>query len=234
MKKSISVFYGLLITIIIYGIGVYAANYLNFNGDFIPSSFFMHSILLVLSLVAIIVFSKYNLIKFPFQKVKFKYYIYGILIALLGFIIAQILATVILNIFGFHISANGKGHPLITELNPLQFFLFILIYASICEEFLFRGFSQNFLSPLKSIGIRISKEVFISLPVIIGGIVFGLAHLILLTAGATGPYVFRIVLITSIIGIIAGYFQEKHQNILPAIAVHMASNLPGLIIILFM
>ena len=229
MKKSANLTSGLALTIIIFGLGAIASRTINLNIEFIPQSFLMHTTILVFSIIAMYIFTKNGILKLQFQKVKFKYYIYGGLIAILAFIIANILATVILIIIKIPIDPSGNGLTVISGMSTLQIFLFIFLYASICEEFLFRGFVQNFFEPLKSIGIRISKNVFISLPVILSGILFGLSHLILLASETSGPIIFSIVIMTTMVGFVAGYFQEKHKNILPAIIIHMTANLPGLI-----
>ena len=234
MKKTINLILGLFLTIVIFGLGVLATHLIKLENNFFPNSLVTHSTMLALSVIAIFYFNKFDFFIFPFKKVKLKYYFYGILISLLGFIIAQVLATVFLNIFGLPMTTNGKAHPLMAELNPLQIFLFIFIYASICEEFLYRGLAQNFFKPLQEIGIRINKNVFISLPVLLCGVLFSMSHLILLTTNTGLITLINVLIMTWIIGTIAGYFQEKHQNILPAIVIHMTANLPGLIISLFM
>ncbi|MBU8893708.1 MAG: CPBP family intramembrane metalloprotease [Bacteroidales bacterium] len=229
MKKSINLIFGIAISLIIFGTGVIAPRIFHIDSEFIPGSFLTHSTMLLLSLVAIYLFHKKGILIFTFQKVKFKYYIYGILIAIPAIIFAHILVTIILKIFGLQIDPSGNGHTGIADFNPLQFFLFVFLYASICEEFLFRGFTQNFFEPLKLRGIRISKNLFISMPVLLSGVLFGLGHLILLTSNTSGPIIFRIVIFATTLGFVAGYFQEKHKSILPAIIIHMTGNLPGLI-----
>ena len=67
------------------------------------------------------------------------------------------------------------------------------------------------------------------MPVLLSGVLFGLAHLILLTSNTSGPIIFRVVIMTTMVGFVAGYFQEKHKSILPAIIIHMTANLPALI-----
>lgn len=230
MQKGANLLSGILLSLIIYAFAILISKILSFETEFIPNSFVTHSTMLLLSVLVIIYLNKKSLISFQFKKVKIKYYLYGTLIALAGFIIANVIASIILSVFGFDLNPSGKGHTGIAGLSSAQFFVFIFIYASICEEFLFRGFMQNFLQPLKTIGFRISKSVFISLPVILSGIFFGLGHLILLNTETSGPVIFRVVIMTWIGGTIAGYFQEKHQNIIPAIIVHMTLNLPGLIL----
>ncbi|MCB2196262.1 MAG: CPBP family intramembrane metalloprotease [Bacteroidetes bacterium] len=233
MKKFNNLILGIVLTAIIYFSGVILSRIVSVPMDLVPNSFVIHSTMLLLSIVAIMLLKQKSFFTFHLKKVRFKHYIYGILIGFSGFIIANILATAILSLLGKGIDPGGNGQAGVSEMNSVQIFIFIFIYASISEEFLFRGFTQNFLNPLKHIRLTISKSVHISLPVIISGILFGLAHLILLNTETSGPVIFRIVLMTSIVGAIAGYFQEKHQNILPAIVIHMTANLPALIISFF-
>lgn len=115
-----------------------------------------------------------------------------------------------------------------SKMSIMQIFIFVFIYASIAEEMLYRGFLQNILHPLKKIGIRFLKRK-ISLPVLIAAFMFGLSHLILLSSGKSVFFVLGIVISSSILGTIAGYYQEKHNNTAYSILVHMSGNLVGLI-----
>jgi len=85
------------------------------------------------------------------------------------------------------------------------------------------------LDPIKSYGIRILK-IKISLPVIIGGILFGLMHFGIMAMGASFNYVIQMVITAMIMGMIAGFYQEKYTNFSYAVIVHAASNLTGLLI----
>lgn len=67
------------------------------------------------------------------------------------------------------------------------------------------------------------------MPVWVSAITFGLAHLILFATGASALFVFRIVVFTTLLGLVAGYYQEKHDNHAFAIIVHIAGNLMGLV-----
>lgn len=229
MKKINNLILAVILTALIYFSGVFLSRIVSVPLDFVPNSFVIHSTMLLLSIVAIMLVKQKSFFTFQFKKVPFKYYIYGIFIGFAGLIIASILAIAILSLLGKGIDPSGNGHAGVSGMNSLQFFLFVFIYASISEEFLFRGFTQNFLHPLNHIRLNISKSIYISLPVVISGILFGLGHLILLGTETSGPFVFIIVFSTTIVGTIAGYFQEKHQNILPAIVIHMTANVPGLI-----
>jgi membrane protease YdiL (CAAX protease family) len=229
MNKTVNLISGIFLTIIIFGLGAIAPRIFHINSEFISGSFLTHTTMLMFSLIAIYIFTKNGTLKFQFQKVKFKYYIYGILITIPAIIKANIIAVILIKAFGFQLDPSGDGFTPIANMSTLQIFLFIFLYASICEEFLFRGFTQNFFEPLKSTGIRISKNIFISMPVLLSGVLFGLAHLILLTTNTSGPIIFRVVIMTTIVGFVAGYFQERHKSILPAIIIHMTANLPALI-----
>jgi len=58
-----------------------------------------------------------------------------------------------------------------------------------------------------------------------------MAHLLIITTGADLSFVFRILFFTTIVGIMNGYLQEKHENntLVPIIA-HITINSLGFII----
>ena len=58
---------------------------------------------------------------------------------------------------------------------------------------------------------------------------FSLVHLILITSGAGAYFIFRTLVFAFVLGLIAGYYQEKHNNNAYAIIVHMSGNLMGVI-----
>jgi membrane protease YdiL (CAAX protease family) len=62
------------------------------------------------------------------------------------------------------------------------------------------------------------------MPVIISAIAFGAAHLVLLATDASAFFLVRIVLFTTCLGLVAGYYQEKYNNHFYAIIVHMSGN----------
>jgi len=234
MKKITNLLFGLLLIITILVISSLASHYITIENNFVPGSVITHSTILILSVAAILYLKKFDFFTFPFRSVKLKHYLYGILLAFAGLIVAAIITSIIVSISGMSLENAGNPHSGIAGKTPLQFFLFVFLYASICEEFLYRGLAQNFFKPLQEIGIRINKNVFISLPVLLCGVLFSMSHLILLTTNTGLITLINVLIMTWIIGTIAGYFQEKHQNILPAIVIHMTANLPGLIISLFM
>ena len=131
------------------------------------------------------------------------------------------------------ITGSVQNHPLMENTTLLKYFLSVLIFASTAEELLFRGFLQNYLRPLTDKGFNLFRRR-ISLPVLISALTFSSAHLILLTAGVGTLFVIRMLIFAFILGLIAGYYQEKHDNNIFAILVHMAGNLTGLITVAIM
>lgn len=103
---------------------------------------------------------------------------------------------------------------------------YIWLFASISEEILTRGLIQGFLSPIKHIGINIFKH-FISLPVIVVAMFFGAMHLMLFTMGVDTFTVVNIVFFGTILGLIAGYYKERTNSLVPAIIVHFCFNVGG-------
>ena len=218
MKKNERITYGLIITVFIFLIANLTGKTLNLNTALIPNSFITHSVILILSIIAIFAFKtkmNYNL-DLPKFKTIFKPIVVGILIAL----IVNILLTIIIIIMGGEI----EKHPLLSQMTPLQVLIFVFFYASIAEELLFRGFLLNFLGSDNFKGITILKRKF-STPVITSALMFGLAHLILLTTGVGILFILRIVIFTFVLGLFAGYYQEKYNNNIFAIIVHMSGNI---------
>ena len=227
MKKSNIIILGLITTIFIFVISQIAGYYIKLPIDFLAKTFETHTTMLILSILTIYLFNKQKLMILHSEKFRIRHIWKPILVMIIGFVFIQIFVTIILLPFGIK-PAGNKLSEMISELGTLKVFLFVVIYASVAEEFLFRGLLQNMLSSLKSNRIKIFK-LKISLPVILSSVIFGLAHLILLTTGAEISFVIRIVFFTITVGLIAGYFYEKHQNILYAIIVHSIANIPALI-----
>jgi membrane protease YdiL (CAAX protease family) len=146
-----------------------------------------------------------------FKKV-FKPFGFGIIVFIVTFFTISVVSKVT--------GGEAEAHPLLLEMTPLQVFIFVFIYASIAEEVLFRGFLMNLLKPLNTKGITIFKRK-ISLPVILSAVAFGLAHLILIISGVGFFFLIKIVLFTTSLGVVAGYYQEKYDNNAYAIIVHM-------------
>jgi membrane protease YdiL (CAAX protease family) len=228
MNNKKTIILGLILTPVIFLVSVFTGVNIHIDSELIPGSFMQHLLMLVLSCVAIWILRKdlnFHIALPRFTKILKPFFI-GVLIML----IINIPMTVITNLIEGKVSAN----PLLEEMNGLQTFLFIFILASIAEEFLFRGFLLNSLKSLKERGITIIK-LRLSLPVIISAVAFGLVHLILITAGADYMLLIRTVLFTFVLGLAAGYYQEKYENNTAyAIIVHMGGNLLGVVSSLIM
>jgi len=175
---------------------------------------------LIIVILLIYIFSKKRIIKFNFGKVKLQQ-----LISPIGL---TIFLSIIINLLIPMVFGNDE-HPVVASMSLLQHLIFIVILASLGEELLFRGFLQNMLNPINSYGISLFK-LRLSLPVIISGVLFGLIHFALLGIGASFSFVIQIVISGMILGMIAGYFQEKYNNFTYAFLVHMTANLSGLIL----
>jgi membrane protease YdiL (CAAX protease family) len=217
MKNTHKLILGLLITVSIYFISVFFGKYINPDIAFFPKSFGLHTIMLFLSILAIISMKKH--LDFNIKIPKIKDIWKPILIAIL----ATILINISINILAVILGAKPERHPLLKTMNLTQVIIFVFFYASIAEEFLFRGFLLNILKPYKRKGITILKR-HVSLPVIISGLSFGVMHLGTVRYGVGATFLIQIVIFASILGIIAGYYYEKYNNFSYAIIIHMSGN----------
>jgi membrane protease YdiL (CAAX protease family) len=222
MKNSERIIYGTLLTIIAFVLATLAGRIIKLNVDFLPYSFVTHTTMLVLSIALICGLKKH--VKYNIAWPKFKKTLKPILFGFLAAVIVNTLMVALTKGLGGEV----ESHFAFDVMSPLQFFLFIFICASVAEEVLFRGFFQNILNPLKSKGIKLFKR-HISVPVMIAAVAFSLAHLILITSGANAFFIVRTLVFTFVLGLIAGYYQDKYDNNAYAIIVHMGGNLMGLI-----
>jgi len=225
MTKVTKLIYGIFITIIIYFIAILLGAYLNKIFPFLSPTFWTHSLMILLSILVISFFKKD--VHYQISLPKFKKTLKPILFGILASIIVPMIVTMIIIALG----GDVESMKLMQNLTPLQAIIFILIYAPIAEELLFRGFLLNYLLPLKDKHITFFKRN-ISLPVIIAAIMFGCAHFVLLASGQSISFVIKIFCFTSVLGVIAGYYQEKYHNNAYAIITHIAGNLFAIIVLL--
>ena len=215
----------LILAIVVFGVSVFCGYHWNLNCDFLPQTFLTHIVMLILSVGLILAFKNKVSYRIAMPKLKqvFRPMRDGLLVA--------ILVNITLGILFHFLGEKPETHPAIDGMSALQCLIFIVFLASIAEEHLFRGFLQNYLKPLSDKGFNLFRWR-ISFPVLIGAIAFSLAHLILLSSGVSGFFMTRILVFTFLLGLIAGYYQEKHDNIAFAIIVHASANLLGLLSIL--
>jgi len=101
----------------------------------------------------------------------------------------------------------------------------VWIFSSIAEEVFVRGLFQGILDPLKT-----KKFLRLSLPVILSGLFFGLIHLSLLNSGYGHWFVGTIVFSATIMGLLAAYYREKSESLIPPIIIHFTANVIGFVI----
>lgn len=219
MNKTLKIILGILITFLVLMLSGALGSELTTIIDFLPIGFSVQFVILLFSSILIYFFNKKGIIDFNIGKVNAKQIIYAILLPVVLVILNE--SIIILR--------GNEGHPAIDSMSNMQIFFIIVLLASLSEELLFRGFLQNMLEPIKSLGIRILK-IKLSLPVIISGILFGLMHFGMMSMGASFDFAIQIVIAAMIMGMIAGYYQEKYNNFSYAIIVHVTSNFVGFIL----
>lgn len=227
MKNSHKLIIGLLFTAAIYLISGFLGKYINPKIPFFYKTFGLHSIMLVLSIISIVLFKKQLDFKMKIPKLKTVWK--PVFLAIFMTIFINVSISIMTRLLGGH----PQPHPAMKEMNINQIIVFVFFYASIAEEFLHRGFLLNLLKPFKSKGITLFKR-HISLSVIIAGLSFGLMHLGTIRYGVSYAFLVQIVTFTSVLGVLAGYYQEKYDNFSYAILVHMSGNLLGVLSVFVM
>ena len=224
MKNKRIFIIGIIITILIAYLSSFTGKLIDLRIDFFPNSFITHSAMLLLSISAMLLLKKYlnYHISIPKFKSIIKPFILGFLVSIIGNMITM---SIIMNTSG---TDSTRLNMPTANMTVLQIFIFVFIYASLAEEMLYRGFLQNSLAPIKEKGIKLLNRK-ISIPVIVSAILFGLSHLILLNPDRNNYFVIGIVINATLLGFVAGYYQEKYNNNAHAIIVHMSANLMALI-----
>ena len=226
MKNSEKILYGLVITILIYILSVIGGHLTkSLTDNFVLAYMMVPLIDFVLSAIAIYGFVSKGILEFRLHGDKLKSFVLPVIITLAATFLTGALIRILLTLGGF----NNPEQTHVSFMTPVQILFYIFLLGSIAEEMLFRGFLQNMLAPLKDLGIWPFK-MRLSLPIIISALLFGFAHFSLLNGLNSLPNIFRIVMNAIVMGLIAGYYQEKHNNFLYAAVVHMSSNFPIVII----
>ena len=179
------------------------------------SGFTTHTFMWVSSVLIALILTKGKLKDYGFTKGKFQ---------LTGRLFLWIIPTAILSVVGFIASRSGQDVKESFGLSYFQDIIFVWIYASITEEIFTRGLLQSFLSPLTRYGISLSKKLRLSLPVLFSGLFFGMMHMVAIDK--MGP---PVIVFTSALGIIAGYYREKTESLIPAIIIHALFNIGGML-----
>ena len=179
----------------------------------------MHLGMFVFSFILILILSKGKISEYGFK--------IGDNLRLKQTIIVGLIAGLIITSTTLFLPINPP--PGTEDFSFIQVVILIWIFASIAEEVLSRGLVQSYLSPLSTFGFSIF-ELRISLPILFAALFFGAMHLGLFMAGLDSFSVWVIVVSAFIMGIIAGYYREKTQSLIPAIIIHMLFNISGTII----
>jgi membrane protease YdiL (CAAX protease family) len=178
------------------------------------SAFITHTFMWILSLLIVIFLTRGKIRESGFTRGRFR---------LTGKIFLWVIPTAVLSVTGFIVSRSGQDINGDFGLSHLQDIVFVWIYASTCEEIFTRGLLQSFLSPLTKYGFTLLKRWRLSLPVLFSGLFFGMMHIVAIDR--MGP---PVILLTSALGIIAGYYREKTESLIPAIIIHALFNIGGM------
>lgn len=178
-----------------------------------------HSCMIIFSLIFLAIMHKGNLTAAGFQKPQSSFFLATTLISVVTMSAISVI-SLLLGIKGMD--------SFIEQLSYLQVALFIIILAPIAEEIFCRGFIYEACKKITKQGVMCGT-LFLSWPVVLSTLFFVLIHLPVAFMVDTISLV--IILCTSCAtGLIAGYYREKTQSLIPAIYTHMLFNLIGMII----
>ncbi|PIE77851.1 MAG: hypothetical protein CSA15_11180 [Candidatus Delongbacteria bacterium] len=180
--------------------------------------------ILIISVISMLILNKGNLKEFGFKKPKpISYFKLTWLTAVV--VIPSIIISAVLFLGVMDTLFPQKGlNKIIPEKNFLTTIVTIWFLSSFSETILTRGLFQSMLKNLKQI-----KFMRLSLPVILTGIFFGLLHTSLFFAGKSIWFTAFIVSFTTSTGVLAAYYREKSDSIIPAFLVHLLANIIGAI-----
>jgi membrane protease YdiL (CAAX protease family) len=178
-------------------------------------AFVTHSCMWILSVLVILLLNHGSLTSYGFTKGSFR---------LGGKIFLWVIPTAVLSVLGFVATRLGAPAKPGLGFSPLESIVFVWIYASTAEEIFTRGLLQSYLIPLTAYGINLSKKLRLSLPVLFSGLYFGLMHVVAIHK--MGP---PVIVLTALLGLVAGYYREKTGSLIPAIIIHALFNIGGML-----
>jgi membrane protease YdiL (CAAX protease family) len=184
------------------------------RGSFLPASFITHSMMLVLSVVAILLISKRRLDLYGFTRGTFRFRPQILLWALPSAMLATAQALA---------SPRGQAPHMLFPLTKIQTVLFVWIYASICEETLVRGLFQTMLRGASAADT--DTRVGLSYRVTMSGLFFGAMHLVLIRM--IGIAAIPIAVMTGFLGCVLAWYRERTGSLLPSILIHALFNIGG-------
>jgi len=190
--------------------------------NFYTKQTFFKLYMVIFSILIIWIVNNKSLKNYGFTRAKNIRYSRLILITIGISILSFILGNIIFNGLLAHFFPTENTKTFSPPNSILEMILAVWIWSSICEEILVRGLVQGFMNHLKNI-----KFLGLSLSVIISGLFFGAMHLSLLNAGMGRWFVGFIVFDTTVIGLLAAYYREKSDSLLPPILIHFLANFIG-------
>lgn len=193
-----------------------------FELNFYTRQTFFKLYMLVFSIIIIWIVNKRSLKNYGFTSAKNIRYSRMILITIGISILSFIVGNIVFNGVLAHLFPTGNTKSFSPPNSIIEMILTVWIWSSICEEVLVRGLVQGFTNHLKSI-----KLFGLSISVIVSGLFFGAMHLSLLNAGMGLWFVCFIVFDTTVIGLLAAYYREKSDSLLPPIFIHFLANFIG-------
>ena len=110
---------------------------------------------------------------------------------------------------------------------PTKELVAILLINCFGEEFLFRGFLQNYYSDFKKYQFDLFKTK-ISYPVFISGLFFGLMHFAIISTGVDFISASKIVISATCVGLFSGYYYEKYNTLFAPIIIHFTCNISSM------
>lgn len=197
---------------------------------YIPSTFWLHSSMILLTLVCGAMLKRRGIRLFPNAEIPVLLTLKAIGTSIVWSMGASMFFMVVTVILGVR-SEGGNEHFVFQTMHSLQIMIFVVIWASIAEEMLTRGLLQTLLEPVRKWGIPFLKTR-LSMPVLISGIVFGFLHFGLVKTGASPLFVAQIIISTTVLGWCAGYYREKYNSIGIAVLIHAGFNFLGLCVFL--
>jgi membrane protease YdiL (CAAX protease family) len=114
--------------------------------------------------------------------------------------------------------------PLLKELGFVQYIIAVWFFSSICEEVFARGLVQGVAAKYNAV----TDPNKLSMPVLIGAVVFSLIHLGIYILGGSLATTIVIMLATFCLGIFCGLAKQK-ANMGAAILTHISFNVGGFV-----
>lgn len=185
------------------------------QGDFLPGSFFTHSVMLAATIVIIGLWPGRSFADFGFTLGIYRFR---------PRILLWVLPTAVLSLLARLAPMPAEAESIIAGRSHLELVLFVWVYASVCEEVLTRGLLQSIVA-----GWSRAEEVStsFSLPVLVSALFFGAMHLVLLES--MGPSAAVPIVLATLLGYLAARYRESTGSLIPAVIVHALFNVGGML-----